>query len=242
MAGSLVAVPTYPDVPKTPGVPAVRRPPGGGLNTVNLLIADGLQALQLFATPQWGLFQNGQPALVAQTIKEVEFRASQRISDAPQAPGAFLGYNKVPDPAEGRLTFLQGGGGLSSMLARVEGGTLSSLLGLGIGEAARAAFLAAVKVALASLALYDLVMPEATYSNMNVIHYDFRRTAQQGLTLLAVDVWVQEVRVTGTTQFTQTATPAGQATTNGGQVQAAPPTASQAAAAGIPANAFPVGV
>jgi hypothetical protein len=128
----------------------------------------------------------------------LDFRQNYRISTAPQEQGAFLSYNKVQDPFDGRVTFLVGG-----------------------TQGQRAAFLSTVAALAASMNLYALVMPEVTYPSVNVTHYDFRRTSRSGVSLLAVDVWVEQVRVTGTTAYsnTNTATPSGADPVNGGNVQ-----------------------
>ena len=102
----------------------------------------------------------------------------------------------------------------------------------GITEA-RAFFLQQLEAAAAALDLYALVMPEIVYPSVNIINHDFRRTASRGLQLLEVDIWVEEVRVTGTAQFSNTAQPSGANTFNAGGVSPTSPNA-----AFIPAGAL----
>jgi hypothetical protein len=74
------------------------------------------------------------------------------------------------------------------------------------------------------LNLYNVRTPEATYADVNVVHYDYRRTARNGVGLIEVDVWVREVRVTGLSTFGNTALPSGADPANLGTVSAAPVT------------------
>jgi len=214
------------DVPQAPGVPPLLNQIASVQNNVVLLVADALEVVGLFQTPQWGLFtQGGQPAfgsgstgIIAavlqalgpggQSVGGVEYRMDHRISTAPQEQGAFLSYNKVAMPWEGRVTYIIGG-----------------------TSAQRGSFLMSVDAAQATLTLFNLLMPEYTYANCNIVHHDFRRTAYKGVSMFAVDIWIEQVRVTGTAAFSQTATPAGAAQVNGGTVAPTTPTPAQDAAA-----------
>lgn len=224
--------PQYPNVPSLPGVPPVPRQPGiaGAQNDIVLLAADAIGILNLFTQPQWGLFtQGGAPAFSfipgvpslgalsaiagaalqilgagGQSVMEVDYRNDTRIATAPQEQGAFLSYNKVATPFNGRVSYAVGG-----------------------TESQRAAFLQAAQGLQASLDLLNLVMPEYTYFNVNVVHVDFRREARRGVSLFVVDVWCEEVRITGTAAFTQTQTASGASPINGGTVQSQQPTGIQ---------------
>ena len=223
--------PAYPNVPVAPGVPPVPRAPGApAASNVVLLAADVANVLSLLVGPQWGLFNAGVPAFSAipgvagiaaaaiqiiggggQSVGEVEYRFDDRISTAPQEQGAFLSYNKVLNPFQAKVTYLVSG------LA-----------------AARGAFMAQIQAYRSSLALLSLVMPEHTYPSCNIIHGDFRRSAREGLSLIPFDIWVEEVRVTGTAAYSTTQTPAGAGQVNGGTVQPQQPTAAQTPPAGTP--------
>lgn len=204
-----------PTVPIAPGVPPLNRV-AGVQNNVGLLLADAAQIANLFAQPQWGLFtQAGGPlfpgfsatpvinviasgvGLANTSVGEEAYRREYRISTAPQEQGAFLSYNKVQMPFDGRVSYIVSG----------------------LAEA-RAFFLQQLEVAAAALDLYALVMPEMVYPSVNIIHHDFRRTARRGLQLLEVDIWVEEVRITGTAQFSNgtTKAPSGADATQGGLV------------------------
>lgn len=232
MAIPVTPKPQYPNVPRDPGVPPVPRQPGivVAQNTAVLLAADVAGILRLFLGPQWGLFDSaGQSpfqaipgfagALASGAVRilgggglsvgNVEFRNDNRISTAPQERGAFLSYNKVSTPFNGRVSYVISG------LASQKG-----------------AFLAACKAQLDGLELLKLTMPEYTWPSCNVIHYDLRRDAK-AISMFAVDIWVEEVRETGTAAFTTTATPSGTGQVNGGTVQPATPTPAQAATVDI---------
>ena len=235
MAIPVTPKPQFPNVPLAPGVPPIPRPNALAQtqNNIVLLAADAAILLALFIGPQWGLFLNGAPAFesipgiggiaggtvnaLAQllgasslSVGQIEYRLDYRISTAPQEEGAFLSYNKVSTPFQAKVTYILGG-----------------------IAAARGAFLTAVQNYQASLTLLSLVMPEKTYPSCNVVHHDYRRSARNGVSMLIVDIWVEEVRVTGTAAFSDTATPAGADQLNGGTVQPQPATPGQTPPTGL---------
>jgi hypothetical protein len=126
------------------------------------------------APPQWGLYANGLPVLVADSVFGMEYARDYRISDYPQEQGAFASYNKVKVPYIAKITYL---------------------IGSSIEE--RAAFLAAAELVTASLNLVTIYTPEIPYLNANPTHVGYRRTVQQGVSLLMVEIWCEEVRLVG---------------------------------------------
>lgn len=225
--------PLFPNIPAYPGVPPLPQPPGAGLFTPStvLLVSDAVGVLSLFLGPQWGLFTaDGAPAFsaipglsglgglaagvigsaislatgIGLSIGSFEYRKDNRISTAPQEQGAFLSYNNVSDPFRGQVTYI-----------------VSGLAGI------RGAFVAAVQAAQAALTLYSLVMPEYTFQSCKIIHNDLRRTAKDGVSMFGVDIWVEEVRITGTAAYSNTAQPSAADPVNGGTVQPQTTTPSQ---------------
>ncbi len=97
--------------------------------------------------------------------------------------------------------------------------------------AQRQQFLGQVQALQESLTLLNLTMPEYHYPNCTITHHDFRRSSRNGVTMFAVDIWVEEVRISGTAAYSNTATPSGADPVNGGTVQPQTPTASQSLAA-----------
>ena len=190
-----------------------------------LLRADVTSIVNMFDAPEWGLFTaSGAPAFDAggggsifatvasrlfgaggSSVKELEFRNDNRISNAPQEQGAFVSYNKVASPYNGRVTYIVTG-----------------------DKATRSNFLRQVAAAIESLELYTLSMPERVQKNCNVVHYDFRRSAR-GVSQIMVDVWVEEIRIVQAGEFTNTQNPAAAEEQNDGVVQPAPATPQQSA-------------
>ena len=148
----------------------------------SLLTADALTFFGGPASyPQWGIFnQDGSPVLAVDSTASVDYARDYRISDYPQEQGAFASYNKVQTPYQAKIGFLIG--------------------------PSRADFLNNVEAACSSLALVTVVTPEITYANANLVHYGYRRTVNNGVTLIRVDVWCEEVRIAGATQLGQTST------------------------------------
>jgi hypothetical protein len=197
---------TYPNVPVASGVPPVPRDPNpstsSGYNNSTAaapvpLTADAISTAHSAAGPKWGIFSlAGAAIVVGDSARSVDFRREWRVSDYPVEQGAFASYDKLAQPYDFRIVFMQGG-----------------------TEAQRSAFLTAVDAAAASLALINAVTPEATYLSMNIIHYDYRREARAGATLLAVEVWLEQIRVVAAAAFASTAAIDGASPRNGGTQQ-----------------------
>jgi hypothetical protein len=224
MAIPVTPVPAFPNVPRAPGVPPVLRQIGVIQNTVILLASDAVSLLRRFAKPQWGLVsESGVPLFEGANFLGVEARKDWRIPDYPIERGSFESYNKVETPFEGKVTLAVGDDSLLPGLPNIPAiGSFGGLAGSALSR--RTAFLTAVEAACASLDLYTLLTPEKPYPSLNLVHYDYRRIGQQGVTLLVVDIFVQEVRTTATAQFSNVKAPEAAGAVNGGQVQpAAPP-------------------
>lgn len=196
---------TYYDVPDVPGVPPLLRAPGPAPAQPILLSADAPQA---YAAPQikWGIYDsNLAPVIVGETVSVFEFRKEYRVIDYPVEQGSFSSYNKVQLPFEARLTFMQGGtdGDRQAFLAEVQ---------------ATCDAVASASDPL-SLALFTVLTPEVVYPNVTITHYDFSRRAKNGVTLLAVDVWVRQVRPVSGPQFANTKSASGASQQDDGTVQ-----------------------
>ena len=75
-----------------------------------------------------------------------------------------------------------------------------------------------------------MVTPTAVYIGGNVTRFDYQNSASNGVGLLQVDVFMQEVREVGGAALTSTQNPTDAAQTNGGPVQAKEATSAQVAA------------
>lgn len=169
----------------------------------NNLFTQDLAALGLLP-PSWGLFtEDGSAVVEADSVTRVEYRREWNIADFPIERGGFETYDKVENPFIARVTFVCGG-----------------------SQAHREAFLNSIEEIAGDLELYTLVTPEISYPNVNITHYDYTRTATQGLGLMAVTIWVQEVRE-GAESATVSKEASGAAESSGGQVQSTPATPAQ---------------
>jgi hypothetical protein len=193
----------FPNVPNVPGVPALPRAPGAVAAVVQLLTADALSLFGGLDSPPWGLFLDGVPVVTAESVVSFDFKKGARISSFPVEDGGFESYNKVQQPYDVRMRFATGD-----------------------TPAARQALLESVAAAIRSLSLMDAVSPEAVYPNVNPVHYDYRRTAQNGVGLIQVDVFCEEVRVRAASTFSTSAS------------SATSPTASDSNTAGSGATTF----
>lgn len=171
-----------------------------------LMTADTYRYFGSMFSPQWGIFQSGVPIITADSVASMEYRQEWLLSDFPVERGGFETYDKVYTPYQVRFRFTAGG-----------------------SEADRGALLQSVAEVAGDLNLYDAASPEAIYLNCNITHYDYRRTAVNGVGLIQVDVWLEEVRIVGSSdsdttmpsgmQTGDTAAPSGPSPTNGGSVQ-----------------------
>ncbi len=202
------------NLPDVDGVPAVNFAPGAEQG-IELLDSDSALGLPNSAS-QWGVYRNFAPVVLADSVIDLSLKKEWSLSDAPQEKGAFETYDKVILPYDVRIRFSAGG-----------------------SLANRTAFLASIEAIAGDLNLYDVVTPESVYTSVNVVHYDFKRTASAGLGLITVDIWLLQVRVVNGSQTSdatnpnsgtgtgETAAPSGADAVNGGTVQTTPATQAQ---------------
>jgi hypothetical protein len=200
---TFVPIPLYPTVPPLPGVPPLPVPIGGVVVVQPpLVFADTPFLPALATTSLWGIWGlDGTPVLLTDATFSVEYSREYSISDYPQVSGAFQSYNKVQHPFDAHVEFLI--------------------------SAARVQFLQNVEQAVASLALVTVVTPEIQYPSANLTRYGFRREASAGVTLIRVEVWCREVRITAGAALS--ASTAAQPGASGGQTNANIPPASPVA-------------
>jgi len=154
-----------------PGLPALPGAIAGIFSEVVLLTSDLLSGLDS-AFPQWGIFdQGGNAVVIADTVLSVEYRQDFKITTAPVEQGSFASYNKVQIPFDIKIRFAAGG-----------------------SAANRQEFLTSIQDIIGDTNLYDVVTPDAIYTNVNLTHQDYARSASRGLGLIVVDVWMEEVR------------------------------------------------
>ncbi len=170
------------DVPNVPGVPQL---PSYSPNGLALLAADAVALFGAAFGPQWGIFLDGAQAFPYNSVVDFDFKQDFPVSDYQQEDGGFQSYDKVQLPFDVRVRVASGG-----------------------TESERQALISEVKAASNTLNLYDVVTPEQTYSSCCVTHSDYKRQAQNGVGLVVVDIWFVEIRITSTSTFSNTQTPA----------------------------------
>lgn len=200
----------FPSVPQVPGVPVLLRsltvPTPGALFNV---AASGL-ASTLFGTITWAVLSaDGQKVLNPDSFVGIDYSNSGEVSNYPMEAGAFSSYNKVSNPYDCSVTMT-----------------------IGADKAARTSFLAKLEQLVQGLDLLSVVTPEVTYINANLKRYDYKRTAQNGLSLITAQLYFTQVRQTAKSTVRDTADPSGAINISGGQIQLIEPTDDQIAAAG----------
>jgi len=121
----------------------------------------------------WGVFNEfGIPIVLADNVVSLNHKNSSRISHAPVEKGSFASYNKVLDPSN-----------ITVQLSKGSGGTLE-----------RGAFLTQLEILQKSTLKFYIITPEYVYKNYNITGTDLARSAQDGATLIKVNLTLEEVR------------------------------------------------
>jgi hypothetical protein len=186
------------DIPDVPGVPALS---SFSASPVVLLTEDAIASVLDFFVggPQWGIFLNGAQAFPYNSVVDFDFKGDSTVADEPIEEGSFVSYDKVQHPFDVRV--------------RVASGP---------GESDRQALLVAARAAKDDLNLYTVVTPEDTYSSANITHVDWKRSAENGVGVVVVDFWFQEIRQSATSTFSNTQSPTVAGQQSGGNVSAQP--------------------
>lgn len=219
------------------------------VTTVNTAIQIGSIARSIynaFLGPKWGIFDsNGRAVLVSDTVRSIEFRSEYHVSSYPIEEGGFVSFNKVKTPFDVRIGFVNGGqrqiagvGGILTTL--IPGLGLASLItGSSMQEGRRTAFLSALdSMMFQTDQLFTVVTPERSYFNTTLTHYEYNREREGGgASMILVEVWCQEVRLSATKTTTTTELPSGQNAQSTGTVQPQTPSAPVSQAASLNGSA-----
>lgn len=194
----------FPNIPIALGVPPLLRSPLAPIIEFALMVADTIILLggSVYA-PQWGVFQAGFPVITADSVISMEYKQDWALATYPVEQGAFESYDKVSQPFDTRVRFSMGG----SLFDRQQ-------------------FLESIEAIAGTLDLYDVLTPERLYRSVNITHYDYKRTARNGVGLLQVDIHLTEVRVTAAPAFSNTQSATGNDEKNNGPItgtEAKPP-------------------
>ncbi len=201
---------TFPNVPDVAGVPPLARDPLAAPFIVILLVADAVLLFTGLTIKSWGLFQDGIPLITADSVVTMGYKQDWSISNYPVEGGAFETYDKVQLPFEIRLQFSKGG-----------------------SSAAKAAFLQSISQIAGNTQLYDVYTADAIYNDVTIMRYNYDREALKGVGLLVVDVYVIQVSVTATQQFSNTVNPASASPSSTGISQPLPASPAIQNSAGI---------
>ena len=198
----------YPNVPNVPGVPNVLRNAPPGPPPVVGTIAGIAQLVRAFTSaPVWGVFKHTEPpaavprvqtdtdtleeviviakvklkpVVVPDSIRDFGYSNQVNISTAPTQNGSFADYNRVNNPFEVTLRMTKGG-----------------------TERDRQIFLNQIEQ-LQTTQLYDVITPEKTYRNVNLMRIEYQRQGEKGAFWLSeVDLTFREIRIV-TAQYSRT--------------------------------------
>ncbi|MXV58359.1 MULTISPECIES: phage baseplate protein [unclassified Saccharibacter] len=139
--------------------------------------------------------------LGASHVETLEISKSSSISSAPQEDGAFLSYNKVKNPYQVTIRLICDGSDSGNMWENMLPGFVRGFMGDGI-DAVKQAFIKELDTIVDDTDLYYVSTPEKMYSNANIIGYRIHRGPDGTSDMLIADITLQEVRQTGTSQWT----------------------------------------
>lgn len=120
----------------------------------------------------WGIFNDfGFPILQVDSVAALEYQSNSDIAKYPVEKGAFASYNKVSMPSSCVVQFLKGSG----------------------GPLERGSVLTQIKLYEKSTVGFNIVSPEVVYLNYQITGFTYARTAQDGATMLTINVALEEV-------------------------------------------------
>lgn len=122
---------------------------------------------------KWGIFNSDdlKPAFDIDCVIEVGYALKTKVSQFPIETGSFTSYNKVREAFTAKLRLSVGGDS-----TRIN------------------AFLSELDSAVKGIKLYNLLTPEATYKNVSLTDYAYKRSSSNGCNLIDADVSVLEIR------------------------------------------------
>lgn len=143
-------------------------------------VPTGLNPRPTLYPNDWGIFnpKTGDPVFVVDTCVSLENKETTKVSTFPVENGAFASYNKVVEPTRPKVRLAVG------------------------GQQAISNLLDQLAVAVRSLELYDVVVPEHYYLNMCLESYDYKRSNKTGQNMLEVDLTLVEIRQVATATTT----------------------------------------
>jgi hypothetical protein len=211
-------------------------------NIITLVTSDAILVARKFMAPTWGIYgptnssleqssefsANGdmvitgkankpiQQAIIPDSIVSIDYEKEWVVANYPVEQGQFQSYNKVRMPYHNAvlMTFSGSPKGWGSFIPFVE---LRNYRGVEL----KTQLMATLEKMAASLDLYDIVTPERIYENANIMGINYRRSAEEGASLICVEVIFVEVMNTSEPKFTEVKNPNSKPpvnTGNGGSV------------------------
>lgn len=203
----------FPDVPMLPGVPNLPRLPGINVDLPAVdpsLVFDNpaISIVNEGVATGWAILDDdGNPALLPDSFVAFEFRGETRICNYPVEQGSFSAYNKVLIPYDIRLVMSCSGQFAMS----------------------RDDFIRQLDIMLNSTEIFTIATPDGAYPDMNLVHFDYRKTSRDGVSLLQAMCFFEEVMQTAVAEYENTRQPSGNDPASQGQVIATPPNKEQQA-------------
>lgn len=201
----------FPKIPNVLGSPIVKRLTGSG-GVINQTLAKvGLIStalMQLFGGKdnKWIIIDKSfHQAIFPDSILSIDARSDSKVATHPVEKGSFAAYNKTQMPNEVRVVMACSGSGVSTP----------------------SDFLQTLEKMKQSTDLFTIGTSDNVYSSLSLTHYDVRREATKGATMILVEAIFVEIRQTATATYTTTQEPSGSDVKNNGQLTAQTPTAAQ---------------
>lgn len=120
----------------------------------------------------WGIVNEfGIPIVLADTVLGMNYDAGSSISKYPVEQGSFASFNKVNNPSMATVQMAKGSGGVLE----------------------RGLFLAQLEGLLKSTLSFHIITPEYVYLNYQIVGINHARTAQDGATMITVNLDLEEV-------------------------------------------------
>jgi hypothetical protein len=165
--------------PNLPGVPALSKK--NALAAVVTLAAPLINNLLDKLKPVWGIYDSTGINLVIKpdSFLGFEYRNEINISNYPIEKGGFASYNKVKTPFDA--------------IVKVSKGSAITSVGTSSRLTDRGDFIKTLDKMVESLDLYTVVTPEATYFNVNLEKFEYRRELKNGTGIIIADLHLVEI-------------------------------------------------
>lgn len=151
-------------------------------NTVDPSVKDVTEGQEVFTATRWVASENTGDAMVV---------------NSPIEKGSFTSYNKVKRPSEIRVQFaIEGWSGFSGSLPNLTNFTTES----------RTDVIDILNEMKNTASTYNIETPDTVYESYDLVHFDYAVSAKEGLTLLRVNAFFQEVMQTGEVTISSTLT------------------------------------